>query len=429
MKNKKLINLISAICFLILLSVVFFKSSDILELKTSETCYAEFWKDPSDYDVWFMGTNHMLYGIQPMDLWKDYGYKTYNIAAPSSRMPQIYWTFMCALEYSEPEMVVLDTYHVEKDYMHHNSTEKLHTGFDAIPTSITKAKGVLDIYGKDLDLFTEYMTNFYIYHNRWEELKENDFQTIPGPRKGSRMNDLIYDNSAYEMIEENDVCENTDTIGFRYFRKIIEECQARDIELVLCAVPMCKEQDSQRGMNAVTSIAEEYGLPYLNIAYEDNPVDIRFDYSDNEHMNPSGSRKITTYIGDYLSKNYNLTDYRHDPETTQRWDADYTEFENYKILEMKTQKKLDNYMLWLNNPHYNCYIYQNERVVESEDELTNLLLENIANKHEIDYQFATEMLKYDFDEDYAFIIMNEDNSQVIDTALFTNDKLHTVEIK
>lgn len=432
MKKKKLVNLISAVCFLILFGIVFFKSSDILELKTSDTCYSEFWEDPSDYDVWFMGTSHMLYAIQPMDLWKDYGIKSYNIAAPSSRMPQIYWTFMCALEYSEPEVVVLDAYHVEKDYMHHDSPEKLHTGFDAIPASLTKARGVWDIYGKDensLDMFTEYMTNFYIYHNRWEELAENDFENLPGPRKGSRMNDLIYDNSQYVLIDQNDAVEDTDTIGYEYFRKIIEECQARDIDIVLCCLPMYKEKQSQRGMNGVPAIAEEYHVPYLNIPYEDNPVNVRFDYSDDEHMNPSGCYKMTSYFGDYLSQNYDLKDYRNDPETAQRWDADYTEFENYKIMEMKVKKNLDRYLVWLKNPHYNCYVYTNERVRETENDLTRMLLDNISNKNDIDYSFATELLKYDFDADYAFVIMNDKNDRLIDTALFTNGKIQTVEIE
>lgn len=429
MKNKKLINFISAMCFLILFFTVFIKSSEVLELKKSHESYSDFWEEPTDYDVWFMGTSHMLYAVSPMQLYSDYGIKSYNIAAPSSRLPQIYWTFMCALEYDEPEVVVLDTYHVEKDYLYDESTEQLHTGLDSIPMSKTKVKALLDIFENDTDKLVEYLANFYIYHNRWEELAESDFERIQHPRKGSRMNDAIYNNSSYEVIAQDDMLENTDALGYQYLIKIIEECRARDIKLVLCSLPMYKNQKSQRGMNTVAPIAEEYNVPFLNILYENNPVNLEYDYSDDEHMNPSGCHKMTRYLGDYLTQNYNLTDYRNDFETAARWDADYTEYENFIITEMKEQKNLDRYLLWLRNDHYNCYIYTNERVKGTESELTQNLFANISNNHAIDYQFATELLKYDFDADYAFVIMSKDNDRVIDTALFTDGKLQKVEIQ
>lgn len=429
MKNKKLINLIHALCFLALFSIVLIKTSDLLELKTSHECYSEFWENPTDYDVWFMGTSHMLYAVSPMELWNDYGIKSYNIASPSSRMPQIYWTFMCALEYSEPEVIVLDTYHVEKDYLYQESMERLHTGMDAIPPSITKAKAILDIFSKDHEKLTEYMQNFYIYHSRWEELGETDFETIQSPRKGSRMNDKIYDNTAYEIIDQNDMVTDTNVIGYQYLTKIIEECKKRDIELVLCSLPMYKNQDSQRGMNGVQPVADKYGLPFLNILYQDNPVNARFDYSDDEHMNPSGCSKMTKYLGDYLTQNYNLKDLRNDAKTAERWNADYSEYETYIIQEMKQQQKLNRYLLWLRNENFNCYIYTNDRVKETQTKLTQNLFANISNKNEIDYNFAKELLKYDFDADYAFIIMSENNDRVIDTALFTDGVLSMVEVK
>lgn len=92
--------------------------------------YHRFWDDPDQYDVWFMGFSHTYYAVQPMKLWEDYGITAYDISTPSSTIPMTYWTLMCALEKGTPEVVFIDTYHIDLDKYTVDMREKVHLCLD-----------------------------------------------------------------------------------------------------------------------------------------------------------------------------------------------------------------------------------------------------------------------------------------------------------
>ena len=52
-----------SLCFAVILGVILNAASDVLRKKDSTERYAEFWNDPGEYDVWFMGTSQWNYGI------------------------------------------------------------------------------------------------------------------------------------------------------------------------------------------------------------------------------------------------------------------------------------------------------------------------------------------------------------------------------
>ena len=70
--------LASCICFMLILGILSGAVSSLMEMKESRERYAEFWRDPTGYDVWFMGTSHIYYAIQPMELWEQYGIRSYR---------------------------------------------------------------------------------------------------------------------------------------------------------------------------------------------------------------------------------------------------------------------------------------------------------------------------------------------------------------
>ena len=134
--------LASCICFMLILGILSGAVSSLMEMKESRERYAEFWQDPTGYDVWFMGTSHIYYAIQPMELWEQYGIRSYNLAAPSSTIPQLYWTLMCALEYGQPKVVVMDTYKAHVDKKRQDQDKLIHIAFDSIPLSAAKIRGI-----------------------------------------------------------------------------------------------------------------------------------------------------------------------------------------------------------------------------------------------------------------------------------------------
>ncbi len=400
--------------FLIVLGVILSGVSFTFERKESIERYSKFWEDPQEYDVWFIGNSHVYYAVNPMELWKQHGIRSYDLAAPGSYLAQTYWTLMCALEYSQPELIVLDPHKVNFDTKHQdNQKGTIHTGWDAIPFSMAKVKGTCDIFDTWEERL-EYMCGFTVYHNRWEELGQEDFKVQPSTNKGFKFNNRIIDKSDYQIIETENTYR-TDTAGFLYLEKIIEECEDRGIELLLMEVPFCRSKKDQTVMNAVSKMAKEHEVPFLELTRE-GLVDYGVDYGDSGHVNLFGSKKITQYMGDYLKEKYELQDYRQVEETAEKWDADYEKYQQFKFQKMQSEKEMKRYVQWLSDDRYSCSLYQ-EKEPEGllEKELAQLDLTYISKEE------AKERLGGEIEGEHVFFV-EDGNGHLLDTAQFQNGK-------
>ncbi len=412
MKMNKMKKLASSLCFVLLLGVLLNDASQILSAKESTERYSEFWENPGEYDVWFLGTSHMYNAIHPMELWDKYGIRSYNLGASSSCMPQTYWTLMCALEYSKPKVIVLDAYKVHLDKKYQNQ-QLIHLGMDSIPFSGVKIKGICDLFDNWNERF-EHICGFSVYHNRWEGLAERDFNWQRSSMKGASLNNNIEDKSKYQIIDKAVKMDDMDVVGLVYFKKILEECKEREINVVLTAIPFCSNRKQQRAMNVIPEIAKKYDVPYLNMIYEDM-MDYDIDFADDNHANLFGAKKITLYIGDYLTGHYNLMDYRDSGEISKQWNKDYERYLNEKLERMRGSTELRLYVQWLLDERYTCYLYRKEEpeglLAKEFAQLDNITL--------ISEEEAGARLGDEIKGDYAFFVENE-NGQVVDTAVFQN---------
>lgn len=89
------------VCFL-------FHLTDLMERKSSDVKYSDFFKQDEDFDVLFMGSSHVINAVYPMELWDDYGIVSYNFGGHANQMPTTYWVMENALEYTNPKVVVID---------------------------------------------------------------------------------------------------------------------------------------------------------------------------------------------------------------------------------------------------------------------------------------------------------------------------------
>ena len=407
---NKMRKLALSLCFILLLGVMLNAASNILEEKSSAEGYSEFWENPGEYDVWFLGTSHVYDSVYPMELWDKYGIRSYNLGASASNMPQTYWTMMCALKYSKPKVIVLDAYKVQLD-VKYQSEKLVHLGMDCIPLSTTKIKGICDLFDTWGKRF-EYLYNFSIYHNRWEELEEKDFNFQQSPMKGAQFNNNIRDNSKHRLIDKEVKSDDTDIIGFIYLEKIMEECRRQGIELVVTAIPFYSTTKQQSALNAIPELAEKHDATFLNMAYE-NILDYGVDFADKKHTNLFGAKKVTRYFGDYLTEHYDLEDYRDTPEVSREWNEDFERYLNLRLEEMRKTVELNLYVQWLSDERYTCYLYRKKEpeglLAKEFAQLDNITL---ISKEEAEGRLGGEIKG-----DYAFFVENE-KGEIVDAPVF-----------
>ena len=139
---RKIKIILSCFVTLCLTVCILGRLTDLMERKDSRSKYADFFEQKDNFNVLFMGTSHVINAVQPMELWDDYGIVSYNLGGHANRIATTYWTMENALDYTTPDLVVIDTFSVSNKMKCYDVFSYIHLSLDAFPLSPTKIKAV-----------------------------------------------------------------------------------------------------------------------------------------------------------------------------------------------------------------------------------------------------------------------------------------------
>lgn len=401
--KRKVRYVITSLVFLFVLFLSIQKATDILARKDSAIKYQDIKED--EFDVLFFGNSHVINGIYPMELWKDYGIVSYNCAGHGNQIPTTYWMLRNVLDEKKmPKLVVIDIYAIDSNNKirpERTGIDQQHISFDWIGFSKEKI-GMVNYLLDDVETKMEFILPITIYHDRWKELSKKDFEIPYGTGKGAEYRVKRTAPNDFSLISKEEMITD-DSLGKQYLCKMIAECQSRGIEVLLVNIPYPANEEQQKWANSVELIAKEYGVQYLNLFYEDTGIDFFTDcYDENSHLNPSGARRVTDFLGAYLQSEYGIADHRGEEEYAH-WDIDYKEYaqDKWKAL-IKVQDGLGTYLSLLQDKNLDICLFFN-----GESEMLNWrtppkLVENITDLRR--FQDARDKRK-----DYLLILDREEN--------------------
>ena len=341
-KNGKARKLYSGIKILVFFSILFLLvgfAGKIVQRKESVKKYSDFWEVSDQIDVLFLGSSHVINGINPLQLYAEYGITSYNMAKHGGIMPESYWMLMNALDYCEPKCVVVDLWALDRDYqyidlMEESRDEKdrkqsvsfFHDNIDSWPLTKTKLATINDLVS-DYEIKKEFIWDFNLYHSRWSSVNSQDFKMAMGEGEensylGSTPVYYFYTEYPIYQVEKISDTFAYDTVCVKYLYKIIEECEKRDIELIFTFMPMAGSYEQDwLAVNTGEMIAAENNILFLNLLdhASQNVIDYELDMFDEGHANSSGMRKLTSYVGQYLLEVEGIVDHREDSEY-QTWE-------------------------------------------------------------------------------------------------------------
>lgn len=395
--------------FWICMAILFFAAGIRFLTKLTDPGYGydknkEFTDNSEMYDVLFFGNSHMANAVYPMELWHNYGITSFNLAGFGNPLPVTYWFMKDTLEHSNPKLVVIDCYSLRMEEKM-GRKEMLHAQIDALPLNGNKLRMIWDLAEEPGDRL-EFIWDFAAYHDRWWDLDQADFEKGMGIdiQKGA---EIVADVERPGEIAERPVeTVMLDSPGAVYLRRIIEECQSRDMELLLTYLPFpASEQEWQEALYA-EQLAEEYNVPYINFL-DLSVVDLAVDCSDeSSHLNGSGGRKVTAYLGQYLDQHYELADHRGE-DAYSDWDGDYRRYTDYKLERMNSLESLDKYLMMLADPAFDCCIYVSGRAdVWQKNDIYMPLVENISGKR------AEKLLEAATSGEDYFLLLDGQNGKI-----------------
>lgn len=280
------------------------------------------WNNRKEYDVLFCGPSMSITNISSEELYLQNGITSITIGAPFQPMYLSYYALKDALIVQNPKVVILDItslfYDEEgvKELLKIDEHHYLHYTLDGIHSLKNKydAFAVARELDPDLNVWN-YFSNLYYSHSNWENISKNNFTGTHGKcvMNGNLMLYDINKNNGREMspyeIENNGEYEDISNFNLQYLEKIIKLCRQKNTELVLLNGKVDFQWDWKK-YNTVKRIAEENQLEYLDVNLFEDEAQINWavDLSDDRHTNVIGTKKITDYIGNYLSTNFECTE-------------------------------------------------------------------------------------------------------------------------
>ena len=289
-----------------------------------------FIREDRQYDVLFFGTSHVVNSVFPMQLWRDYGITSYNLAIHGGSIASSYWMLETALDYQKPKVAVMDVLLTKSNYMQ-TDLPMAHAAMDPFPLSVTKLRAIWDIYDSPKDR-AELLFPLDVFHNRWKDLdtemlKRGFGETEVSPEKGGESRIRVYPLEEPLVVDASDAAEEW-TEGLRYLEKFILLCQQEGIAPVITYLPYrgAGDAEEQRYSNAAIRLAQSLGAETIDLQHSDLIDDDTDWYDDGGHTNPLGAKKITGALGEYLTAAHDLPDHRDSGD----WAADYEAYYAYQ---------------------------------------------------------------------------------------------------
>lgn len=381
---------LSALLIFVIISAVLLSSIPVLKDKSQDAKYSDFFDAPERYDIVFLGSSHPLMGTLPLELWKDYGFSSYNLANYGQLIQADYWLLKLILSEYTPKLVVLDLYSIQfNDDFNSVNSDYMHGLMDCFPISKLKYDAIKDIFPKDMQ--QEYLFPLYYYHSRWNKIdsksftdaEENYFYGQGSDESafyGIATPNLVRPYSDLGSIDSTEN-ERTDTLGKSYLKKIFELCRENNIEVMCTLVPFLPYDDDMKWINSGIEIAEEYNVPVCNGLTETNiyPETDMFDYG---HLNSSGARKWTDTLGKFISDRFDIPQH-NSGDIYDFWENEYyNKYIGFKSGKIASQSLMYNYLMLCADKNFSVCLYIPDGSAIFSDSEAIALIENLFRQKE-----------------------------------------------
>lgn len=291
---KKIINSVVFILILILILVLlgfilspdFLSKNNIVDKKSDINTRLANEVDNS-LDIIILGDSESYTSISPMELWKNYGYTSYNFGQVGATLSDVKEAYINIATKQKPAIVLLETNCLYRSDIRNNEAGNMISRVIYNIFPVTK------------------------YHDNWkipfEDKKKGNF-------KGFTISTTIdpCDNKDYMIATDKEdaiLSDNIDTLN-----DINKLCKENNARLILYSAPSPGNYNYLKH-NALEKVANELGVEYidLNLCNNDIKIDYTTDTRDGgDHLNVYGSIKVSDYIGKYLHDNYSMLDRRND---------------------------------------------------------------------------------------------------------------------
>ena len=336
MKKKSTLTLAAALC--IALAALWLLQALLvpkyMDEKTQEgALIGEYYANAGDNDVIFIGDCEVYENFSPITLWEEYGITSVIRGSAQQLIWQSYYLMEETLQYEKPDVIVFNVLSMKYDTNKSTGDQSRREAYNrmnlegmrwslskwnAIQASMTEEE-------KQWEGMWSYMFPILRYHDRWSQLTENDFKYLfhrdQVSDNGYLMKTNIVPVTAPHM-EKPLVDYTFGENSYYYLDKMVELCEANDVELVLIKAPSLSPVWWDQWDAQMEAYAAEHDLLYINFLDHQEEIGIDWNtdtYDTGLHLNVYGAEKLSRYFGQILAEECGLEDRRGDAELSAVW--------------------------------------------------------------------------------------------------------------
>ena len=325
--NRKLINFIKGI-IVIAVFVVSIVTADRILMHKSEDGYTQmqsYYKQiDNTVDVLFLGSSKIYCQIDTGILWEEHGIASFDLGGAEAPPWNSYYFLKEALKTQKPKLIIYDASIIgyRHDVLYQPEVWSMTNNY-GMHWNLNRIMQLRINTEQDF-LFKRLLFPLDTMHSRYKELTKNDFVD-----ENNTINYKGFDyRNTTEVFETPDVSTMTESFVIdekheKYLRAIIDLSKENNIPLVVMVTPYVLTPDEQGHFNYVEDICMEQGITYIdfNKMYDELSLDFTTDMAEKVHLNFSGTKKLTEYLGNYIVNNYDIPDRRGDAKYSS-WDVD-----------------------------------------------------------------------------------------------------------
>lgn len=330
-----------------------------------------FYQEKEDtIDVLCLGMSTIRNGVSGLEMYNKYGFTTYSRATSIQQPVVSYYLLQETLErQNNIKVVILDASSIANSALEQTGesfSAKLHEVVDYMPWSKEKDALIREALNRNVSAsYMDYLVPLYAYHERWEELTENDFRTneadsvycYKGQNISLKTAKYSFPDDYLATDEKTDDDESfaiVDELANDY-KKLIALCKEKGIKVVMIRTPVGTW--SMYKHRSFEEFASEQGAPFIDFNMPDIRQEIGFDPQKDfcdagKHPNITGAQKISDYLGAYIKSICDLPDRRTDP-AFESWGKAYDQYACLvDAVELSRETNLVAFLQKINNPNY-----------------------------------------------------------------------------
>ena len=285
----------------------------------------EYYDDPTDHNVVFIGDCELYENISPVYLWENFGINSYIRGSAQQLIWQSYYLAEETVEREHPDVIVFNVLSMKYNTPQNEAYNRM--TLDGMKWSSSKVDSIKASMTEE-ESMVEYMFPLLRYHSRWSDLNADDFNYL-------FHRDKVTFNGYYMRVDEKPADDNIpkgrpiidyqfgDT-AYQYLDKLTKLCKDNGIELILVKAPSLFPYWYPQWDKQIEDYAAANDLTYINFLDYQDSIGLDWDkdtYDGGLHLNLSGAEKLSEYFGQILSNDFNVPDRRGEEDLEKYWDG------------------------------------------------------------------------------------------------------------